>query len=222
MRVIVGCEFSQTVTKAFRAKGHEAYSCDIIPCEGGHPEWHFHEDIFEVLGRMQFDLGIFHPPCTFLSNAGIRWFNEERYGEKAIERKANRLEAAKFFINLYHTDILKIAIENPVGWMNLNFRKPDQIVRPFYFGEPEQKNICLWLKGLPKLIYANSSDFFQEQTNIGKPEPFQIKVSRFDTKTKKKGDIKRQYFHDKSRDPYERSKFFPKVAEAMADQWGGL
>ena len=220
MKVIVGCEYSQIVTIAFRERGHEAYSCDILPCEGGHPEWHYQEDIFEVLKRERFDLGIFHPPCTYLSNAGIKYFNELVYGEKAIERKLLRLQGAEFFIKLYNINIPKIAIENPVGWMNRNFRNPDQIVRPYYFGEPEQKNICLWLKNLPLLVYNNSDTLFGKKTNIGKPEPYGIRIRTGKGNISRKGEIKRLYFNDKSGDPHKRSKFFVSIAQAMANQWG--
>ena len=89
MKVLIGCEESQVVTKAFREKGHEAYSCDIQECSGGHPEWHYQQSIFEVI-NLGWDMAIFHPPCTYLSNVGIRWFNEKRYGEKAVQRKAQR------------------------------------------------------------------------------------------------------------------------------------
>jgi hypothetical protein len=221
MRVIIGCEFSQIVTKAFRDIGHEAYSCDILPTEGN-PNWHFQEDIFEVLKREKpFDLGIFHPPCTYLSNAGIAWFNEEKYGDKAKERKQKRLKAAKFFMQLYNLDIPKIAIENPVGWMNVNFRKPDQIVRPYYFGESEQKNICLWLKNLPKLIYIKQEDLFQNKTYIGMPEPARVNVRR-PNGVNIAGKIKKRYFTDKQKTQHERSRFFVSIANAMATQWSEI
>ena len=152
IRVIVACEESQAVCSAFRNLGHEAFSCDILPCSGGHPEWHFQEDIFKVLEREpKFDLMIAHPPCTFLTVTGNRWFNEEKYGEKAIKRKKDREDAINFFISLSKMDIPYIAIENPIGIMSTVYRKPDQIVQPYMFGDEAQKSTCLWLKNLPLL-----------------------------------------------------------------------
>ena len=113
MKVLVACEESQAVCKAFRALGHEAYSCDIQPCSGGHPEWHLQVDALELL-KMRWDLIIAHPPCTYLTVTGNRWFNEEKYGEKAVERKRLREEAAEFFMAFANADCPRIAIENPV------------------------------------------------------------------------------------------------------------
>jgi len=142
MRVIVGCEFSQIVTKAFRDKGHEAYSCDLLPTEGN-PEWHFQEDILEVLKRERFDLGIFHPPCTHLAVSGARWFKDK------IDKQQ---EALAFIRSLLFTNIPKICLENPIGIISTRIRKPDQIIQPWMFGHGEQKATCLWLKNLPKLL----------------------------------------------------------------------
>ena len=186
MKVLIGCEESQEVCKAFRALGHEAYSCDVLPCSGGHPEWHIQGDIFTAIyadykeGTLltqdlkpllipKWDMLIGFPPCTYLTNAGIGYFNEERYGEKAVKRKALRLEAAKFFMALYNCHIPKVALENPVGWMNSSFRKPDQILQPYYFGEPHVKNICLWLKNMPLIVHDKPP----------KPEPLTIQTSLF-------------------------------------------
>jgi len=144
MKVIVGCEFSQVVTKAFRDKGHEAYSCDLLPTEGN-PRWHFQEDILELLKRERFDLGIFHPPCTDLCSSGARWFAEKR-------KDGRQQESINFFMRLVLAPIEKIAVENPVGIMSTIYRKPDQIIQPWQFGHPESKATCLWLKNLPALI----------------------------------------------------------------------
>lgn len=146
MRVIVGCEFSQIVTMAFRAKGHEAYSCDILPCEGGHPEWHFQEDILKVLEHEKFDIGIFHPPCTHLAVSGARWFKD---------KQKEQAEAIDFFMQLINAEIPKIAVENPISIMSTKYRKPDQIIQPWQFGHGETKATCLWLKNLPKLKPTN-------------------------------------------------------------------
>jgi site-specific DNA-cytosine methylase len=141
MKIIIGCEFSQIVTKAFRAKGHEAYSCDVISAEGGHPEWHLQGNIFYYLDNV-WDLLIAHPPCTHLCVSGARWFkNKQKEQEFAIG----------FFMDLINSKTLKIAIENPIGIMSTRYRKPDQIIQPWMFGHGETKATCLWLKGLPKL-----------------------------------------------------------------------
>ena len=143
MKVIVGCEFSQIVTMAFRNKGWEAFSCDVLPTEGN-PAWHYREDIFEVLKREQFDLGIFHPPCTHLAVSGARWFKEKR-------RDGRQQEAIEFFLRLANVSIGKICIENPVSIMSTFYKKPNQIIQPYQFGHGETKATCLWLKNLPKL-----------------------------------------------------------------------
>lgn len=172
MKVLIACEESQTVCKAFRAKGHEAYSCDIIEPSGGHPEWHILGDAIEVLkGGVittmdgvehdvgKWDLLIAHPPCTYLTVTGNRWFNVERYGDKARQRIVERELAASFFMRFVNAECEHIAVENPIGFMNTAFRKPDQIVHPFYFAEAaddencERKATCLWLKNLKPLKY---------------------------------------------------------------------
>jgi len=205
MRIIVGCEFSQIVTKAFREKGHEAYSCDLLPTEGN-LDWHFREDIFSVLENNQFDMGIFHPPCTYLSNAGIGWFNEARYGEKAIKRKELRLKAFDFVMALFNSDIPKIAMENPVGWINSHFRKPDQIIQPYHFGDAESKRTCLWLKNLPLLT----------PTKIVSPQ-----IYAYYKRGKKKGQpIYGVSYCKFGKDRWKiRSKTFQGIANAMANQW---
>lgn len=142
LKVIVGCEFSQTVTKAFRDKGHEAYSCDILPTEGN-PDWHFQGNILDILKKEQFELGIFHPPCTHLAVSGARWFKEKQ------KEQAESLEFVRFLMEM---PILKICIENPISIISSRIKKPDQIVQPWQFGHGETKATCLWLKGLPLLV----------------------------------------------------------------------
>lgn len=137
MKVLVACEESQEVCKAFRARGHEAYSCDIQSCSGGHPEWHIQDDGLNHLEG--WDLIIAHPPCTYLTVAGNRHFDIFRYGQKAIDRLNNRIEAAEFFMRIVNAPCNHIAIENPVGYMNTHYRKPDQIIQPYYFGHPVSK-----------------------------------------------------------------------------------
>jgi site-specific DNA-cytosine methylase len=141
MRVIVGCEFSQVVTRAFRDKGHEAYSCDLLPTEGN-PAWHFQEDILELLKRERFDLAIFHPPCTHLAVSGARWFKE---------KEDEQMWALAFVKLLMDAPIEKICIENPISIISSKIRKPNQIIQPWQFGHGDTKATCLWLKNLPLL-----------------------------------------------------------------------
>lgn len=141
MRIGVMEEESQEVTKAFRAKGHEAYSVDILPCSGGFPEWHRQQDAKSAL-KEKWDMLICFPPCTRLCVSGARWFNKY---------KKEQEEAIEFFMIHAEHNCPKIAIENPIGIMSRVWRKPDQIIQPYWFGHTEQKATCLWLKGLPKL-----------------------------------------------------------------------
>lgn len=144
MRILVACEESQTVTKELRRLGHEAYSCDIQPCSGGHPEWHLQVDALELL-KMSWDMLIAFPPCTDLAVSGARWFPEKR----ADGRQQRSID---FFMRFVRADCPRIAIENPVGIMSTEYRKPSQIIQPWMFGHGETKATCLWLKGLPPLI----------------------------------------------------------------------
>lgn len=203
MRVIVGCEFSQIVTNAFRKKGHDAFSCDLLPTEGN-PNFHFQEDILELLKREKFDLGIFHPPCTYLAVTGNKWFKDE-YKNRFPTRKLDRENAIEFFMKIYNMNIPRIAIENPVGIMSTIFRKPDQIIQPYMFGDQMSKKTCLWLKGLPLLT----------ATNI---------VDKGEFITYKSGKRCAKWYSDAAKyDPATRTKIrnktFKGIAEAMADQW---
>lgn len=222
MKVLVACEESQRVCISFREKGHEAYSCDIIECSGGHPEWHIQQDCVPLLnGNTEFttvdgtphridrtwDLIIAHPPCTFLTVSGNRWFNEEKYGEKARQRKRDREDAIKFFMEFVKADCPRIAIENPIGVMSTAYRKPDQIIQPYMFGEPERKSTCLWLKGLPQL----------QPTEIVDPKIIQHSNGKTDSAW--------HYYTanlSKKERAKERSKTFWGIARALADQWGDL
>jgi len=205
VKILIACEESQTVCKSMRELGHEAYSCDILPCSGGHPEWHIQDDVLKHLND-GWDLMIAHPPCTYLSNAGIGWFNEERYGDKARQRKQNRLEAFDFVMALANATIPYIAIENPTGWLNSHWRKPDQIIQPWQFGNAESKRTCLWLKNLKPL----------QHTEIVKP-----KVYAYYKKGKKKGmPIYGNSYLKFSQDRGKiRSVTFPGIAQAMSKQW---
>ena len=204
MKILVACEESQAVTIELRKLGHEAYSCDILPCSGGHPEWHLQQDVIPLLNG-KWDMVLAFPPCTYLTVTGNRWFNVEKYGEKAIKRMRDREEAIKFFMMFANANCEKIAIENPVGIMSTVWRKPDQIIQPYEFGDPYEKRTCLWLKGLPKL----------EPTNIVEPPP---------RKQFKSGKTMATWYADAINLPKEerarlRSKTFPGIAKAMAEQW---
>lgn len=211
MRVLVACEESQAVTIQFRKRGHEAYSCDIQECSGAHPEWHFQQDVFEVID-MGWDMMIAHPPCTYLSHAGNGYFNIQRYGEKAIKRHADRVEAANFFTRLFQCGIPKVCIENPVGFMN-GIMLPTQVIEPYFFGDPHKKRTCLWLKNLPPLYHNSATNLFSEKSHV------EIKPIYIDKSGKKR------YFTEaisggRKETQKERSKTFPGIARAMAEQWG--
>lgn len=206
-KVLIACEESQAVTKEFRALGHEAYSCDILPCSGGHPEWHLQTDVTELLNE-RWDMILAFPPCTYLTVTGNRWFNVERYGAKAIQRHKDREEAIKFFMLFANADCHRIAIENPVGIMSSEWRKPDCIIQPYQFGDPYEKKTCLWLKGLEPL----------RPTNIVEPP----RRTEF-----KSGKTMPAWYAEAWKLPKEeraklRSKTFPGIAKAMAKQWGLL
>ena len=220
MKVLVACEESQRVCIAFRERGHEAYSCDIIECSGGHPEWHIQGDVLPLLnGRCEFqtmdgenhknddrwDLIIAHPPCTDLCVSGARWFAEK-------QKDLRQQKAVAFFMHFVLANCDRICIENPVGIMSNVYKKPSQIIQPWWFGDNYSKSTCLWLKGLEPL----------KPETIKQPEiEF---VEWVDAKTGKK---KRQdkFSADALKLPPEerarlRSQTFPGIARAMAEQWG--
>lgn len=206
MKVLVACEESQEVCKAFRELGHEAYSCDIQDCSGGHPEWHLKQDVIPLLNQ-DWDLIIAHPPCTFLTVTGNRWFDVERYGDKAIQRHKDREEAVKFFMQFVNAKCDKIAIENPIGYMSTAYKKPTQIIHPYMFGDPARKATCLWLKGLPKLTPTNIVEpiIIHYQNGKGTDNPWHMDTMKLPPNERAKA----------------RSKTFPGIAKAMAEQWGG-
>lgn len=213
MRVLVACEESQVVCKAFRERGHEAYSCDIQVCSGGHPEWHIMHDAVEVAYSGAWDLMIAHPPCTYLSRAGQS--NKSRSKEIWYYREQKASEAIEFIKQLWNAPISKICLENPVGLANTRWRKPSQIVHPYYFGDNEMKETCFWLKGLSRLNGLSHIDRFRD-----KPLPTPGK-----TRIGSDGKIKNQYFCGrgdmlpKSIRAKWKSKTFPGIAKAMAVQW---
>lgn len=218
MRVLVACEFSGIVRDAFAARGHDAWSCDLLPTE--RPGNHIQGDVLEVINE-GWDLMIGHPPCTYLSNAGIRWFNEERYGDRARGRKQLRSDSMEFFMQLYNAPVAQVCVENPVGWPNSQFRSPDQIIEPFYFGDSEKKRTCLWLRNLRPLVHRKTATLFEMATHVPMPEPLLVQARR-PGKYYAGGEIKKRYFCDggSTRDGYERSVTFPGIANAMAEQWG--
>jgi site-specific DNA-cytosine methylase len=185
MKVLIACEESQAVCKEFRKLGHEAYSCDIMECSGGHPEWHLQQDVTELL-KDKWDMIIAFPPCTDLCVSGARWFKEKI----ADGRQQRSIE----FFNKFTKVNVPFAIENPIGIMSTNYRKPDQIVQPWQFGHGETKATCLWLSGLPKLEPTNIVDGREPKVWKLPPSPERAKL---------------------------RSKTFPGIAKAMAEQWGG-
>lgn len=211
MKVLCACEESQAVTKEFRALGHDAYSCDILPCSGGHPEWHLQQDVTELL-QQDWDMIIAFPPCTYLSSAQAGWYNVEKYGEKAVARRSEQQKGIEFFMLFANAKCGKVCIENPVGVMSSKWRKPDQIVQPWMFGDRAQKTTCFWIKGLPLLVATNivdKGDFVENKRKDGRTEkrPIWFKQGEAWSMTP---DERRT----------ARSKTFEGIAKAMADQWG--
>lgn len=204
MRVLVACEESQRVCIAFRNKGHEAYSCDILECSGGHPEWHIKDDVLKHLNE-NWDLIIAHPPCTYLTVAANKYYNVEKYGNKAEERNKERQKAIEFFMQFTELKCPKTCIENPIGVMSSFYCKPTQIIQPYQFGHSERKATCLWLKGLPPL----------KPTNIVTPDIIRLKSGKTDSRLHYE-TLKLQA-NERAK---MRSKTFWGIAKAMSEQWG--
>ena len=226
MKVLVACEESQAVCKAFREKGHEAYSCDIIECSGGHPEWHIQGDVLPLLNREDngnngwhdirfttmdgnehsiegWDMVIAFPPCTYLSNAGACRLYPKK-GQLDKERYQKGLEAKEFFMRFYNADCPRIAIENPVSSRVFEMPPHSQEIQPYMFGHPYTKKTRLWLQGLPPLI----------QTDLVDPIGPYVPAGTGRKDKSKYGSAKR------GEDSKNRSKTFPGIAKAMAEQWG--
>ena len=198
MRVLIACEESQRVCTAFRQRGHEAYSCDIIDCSGGHPEWHIKQDVLPLLNGNR----------TYLNVCANRYYDINRYGQKAEKRLKDREAAIDFFMKFVYADCEHIAIENPVGVISTRYRKPDQIIHPYFFGENFSKSTCLWLKNLPKLKATNMVDKGEFVTfSSGKKMPKWYSDLFKNCKTQTERSLM-------------RSKTFQGVAKAMAEQWG--
>lgn len=227
MKILVACEESQAVTVELRKLGHEAYSCDIEPCSGGHPEWHIRSDVLKYLGGDylfetddgsihlidgRWDMIIAFPPCTHLAVSGAAWFEQKR--------KDGRQQAAiGFFLLIAHANCERIAIENPVGIMSTCYRKPDQIIQPYQFGHPYTKKTCLWLKGLPTITPTNVLERPE-----GGWENQQYTNGRYSGYGKFWGGQREDGTYRRYGDPEVkriRSKTFPGIARAMAEQWAG-
>ena len=226
MKILAACEESQAVTIELRKLGHEAYSCDIEPCSGGHPEWHIQGDVTGLInGRCRFqtvdgewhevsdkwDMLIAFPPCTYLSNAGMSNFSQKWATEEyKAERWAKLKTAEKFFLLFANADCNQVVIENPIGYMNTHYRKPDQIIRPYQFGHEVNKPTCLWIKNLPHLVPTKIVPK-GKMTSWGKKNPRTVSV--WYKEQTRKGCAKNI--------SKLRSKTFPGIAKAMAEQWAG-
>ena len=220
MRVLVACEESQAVCKAFREKGHEAYSCDIMECSGGHPEWHIKQDVLPLLnGRCEFettdgkshkiegkwDLIIAHPPCTYMSKAGARWMFPKA-NQVCQDRLEKALAAKAFFFAMLNADCEKICVENPRPLKIVGLPVPSQVIQPYEYGHPYSKATCLWIKNLPKLKPTNV---------LSEYKPFlPSNTGAFS----RGGGGSRGVAHNAK----DASKTFKGVALAMAEQWGGV
>lgn len=203
MKVLIACEESQAVCIAFRKLGHEAYSCDILPCSGGHPEWHIQDDVIKHLDD-GWDMMIAFPPCTHLAVSGSAWFEQKR-------KDGRQQEGINFFMEFTKTNIPKWCIENPIGIMSKLYRKPDQIIHPYYFGNPYQKPTCLWINGLQSLVYD------KEKAQEEKKE-----LKWMVSKNGKRGALWNWGLPPSKDRSKIRSKTFPGIAKAMAEQWSIL
>lgn len=206
-KILLACEESQSVTLEFRKLGYDAYSCDLLPCSGEHPEWHLQEDVIPLL-KQKWDLIIAFPPCTDLAVSGARHFEKKR-------ANGTQQKSIEFFMQFVDANCDHIAIENPIGIMSKIYRKPDQIIQPWQFGDKAQKSTCLWLKNLPKLEptdIVDKGDFFEwrdEKTGKLKKQPLWIYEAQLNSKTPEQRRTL-------------RSKTFPGIAKAMAMQWSKI
>lgn len=225
MKILIACEESQIVCKAFREKGHEAYSCDIIEGSGEFPQYHIQDDVLNHLDE-GWDMMIAFPPCTHLANAGGSYFPEKRANGK-------QREAIIFFLKLLNAPIPKIAIENPVGilcsdYIKIHFpdlvednfpRRPNQVIQPFFFGDPVRKYTCLWLKNLSPLFWVHQNTLFESKfVQPKEPDKKMIRKGNY-----RNGSIRKIYWQEllpKKDRAKIKSKTFPGIAQAMADQWG--
>jgi hypothetical protein len=204
MRVLLACEESQAVTKEFRALGHEAYSCDILPTSGENPEWHIQGDVIDYLND-KWDMIIGFPPCTYMSNAGAVWMYPKK-GQINPERLEKAMQAKEFFMAIYNANAKYIAVENPTPLKIVKLPEKSQVIQPYQFGEPYSKKTSLWLKNLPLLVPTNVLAEYQPFINGGG------------------GRLNRPNYQNKkfAGGSINRSKTFTGIAKAMADQWGRL
>lgn len=205
MRILIACEESDEVRSRFEKMGFDAWSCDIQPNRNPKAK-HFQCDIFEVIQK-EWDAMIAFPPCTHLAVSGAAWFEQKR-------KDGRQQHAIDFFIEIANAPIKHIAIENPIGIMSKNYRKPDQIIQPYYFGDEAQKTTCLWLKNLPKLYHNAAPNLFDDKITWVKPKGNVIYNGKLYSWACNK------WFKSKEERSRERSKTFPGIAEAMATQWG--
>ena len=218
-RVLIACEESQALTKCFRELGHDAFSCDLKPCSGGKEIWHLQQDVFEVIDQ-GWDLMIAHPPCTFLAGSSVQWlshpedrhlpFNQRRVNPKYPNRRADMLTSLNFVKALYTAPIKHVVIENPVGLLSTLWMKPSQIIQPYMFGDEATKTTCLWLRNLPRL---------EATRMVGKGE--RTVFSSGKSHPKWYANIKNMSITPEERRAL-RSKTFPGIAMAMAQQWGSV
>lgn len=195
VRVLVACEYSGRVRDAFTAKGFDATSCDLIPSRT--PGKHYVGNVLDIINA-GWDLLIGFPPCTYISNVNTKWRND-------IERLKKACKAMEFFAELYSAPIERICLENPVGMLSTCFRKPDQIIHPYYFNSHEKKQTCLWLKNLPPLKHSAHDTLFEKKTHGELSDLFVSDASG-----------QSAWYNNNKK---ERSTLFPSIANAMADQW---
>lgn len=199
MRVLIACEESGTVRDAFIKKGHDAVSCDLYPSLSNGP--HYQGNVLDILGD-GWDLMVAHPPCTYLANSGARWLYDSRYPNRVQDRE----EAVKFVLTLYNSTVPKICIENPIGYLSRVWRKPDQTIHPYMFGDPAKKATCLWLRGLPLLIPINEVLPEKHTTSNGTTyDKWWFNTCRISNLEERRR---------------ARSKTFQGIADAMVEQWG--
>lgn len=225
VNVLLGCEESQAVCIEFRRLGFNAFSCDLEPCSGGYPQWHLQMDVFEAIKLIKPKLGIFFPPCTYLTVTQNRWLDDQPQPKSGAlvgeARREARREAIKFFIALAESEIEYTALENPIGCMSTEYRKPDQIIQPYYFGDESRKTTCLWLKNLPHLYHNKAPNLFdQNVTHVSEGESLEWIGKDGKTKRQPKWYALAKQGKDLGVRSKERSKFFKGISEAMATQWG--
>lgn len=224
MKILIACEKSQEICKAFRQIGHEAFSCDIDSCTGGHPEWHIQDDVLMYIDSGEWDMMIGHPPCTYLTVSNT-YMNRGCSKYTADEAKELRHDAIMFFFALIECEIPIICIENPIGIMSKIYGKPNQIIQPYEFGHPESKATCLWLKGLPLLKPTKWAEFTKYRCKCG--NVFDAKYGKYgccDGAAKPLWDNQTKSGQNKlppsAKRAELRAKTYPGIAQAMAEQWG--